>query len=112
MVAELGLEDGAAVGVGKPKPAARVRRTTPTTAQIVKQVRTLIGQRLQQMKETPMADSMEEQKLLETMVRTTAKLEELDRARKLAGTSPRRSTKAVLDLRQRIADRIEQLNQG
>lgn len=103
MVAELGLEADATTKAPR----------APSTAQITKMIRALVSRRLTQMTETPMADGEQEQKLLETIARTTAKLEDLDKLRKQAtGKGPRRSTKAVMELRRRIADRIEQLNQG
>src|SRR5688572_14799499 len=101
MVAELGLETGGSR-----------RRRPPTTAQIVRMIRSLVARRLEQMMETPMGDGEEEQKLLEIISRTTGKLEDLARERKIGGKPPRRSSKALAELRRQIADRIEQLNQG
>lgn len=101
MVAEVGNEAG----------AAKARRT-PTTAQIIKTIRALVARRLELMVETPMSDAEQEQKLLEVIARTTAKLEDLARTRKVTNAAPKRSSKALLELRRQIADRIEQLNQG
>lgn len=102
MVAEMGLETGGA----KPRPA-------PTNVQIIRMMRALVMRRLEQMTENPMADGTEEQKLLEIISRTTTKLEDFDKARKAeAQRAPRRSSKAVTELRRQIADRIDQLNQG
>lgn len=119
MVAEVGFEAGTEGGAAAVdcasgedrKPTTRAPRA-PTTAQIIRMIRALVAGRLEQMTETPMADGLEEQKLLEIISRTTAKLEDLARSRRVTGKAPRRSSKALLELRKQIADRIEQLNQG
>lgn len=112
MVAELGLENGAEDGGDDAAPVTAKRPPAPTTRQINKLIRALVLRRLEMMMQTVMPDGEQEQKLLDTVSRTMGKLEDLDKQRRETGAPPRRSTKAVLELRRKIASRIEQLNQG
>lgn len=120
MVAELGLETGAEDGgpiaeartSGEQQSPTKKKPKSPSTTQIITLMRRLVAQRLEQMTETPMTDGTEEQKLLEMISRTTTKLEALRKRGKETSRPPQRSSKAVLELRRQIADRIDQLNQG
>jgi hypothetical protein len=87
------------------------KKPTPTTAQIIKKLKTLIWARLEAMEGQPMADG-EAMRLLDGVMRSVTKLAEHEKRTKVAAVPAPRSSKAMIELRKQIADRIEQLNQG
>lgn len=84
--------------------------STPTTAQIINKLKRLIWARLEAMEKE--ADGTEAMRLLDGAMRSVTKLAEHEKRHKAASKRPVRSSKEMQLLRQQIADRIEQLNQG
>lgn len=91
--------------------APSTKKPTPTTTQIISKLKRLIWARLEMMETQQMADG-EALRLLDGVMRSVTNLAEHEKKTKAAAKPARRSSKAMIELRRQIADRIEQLNQG
>ncbi len=87
--------------------------SVPGTAALINKMRAMLARRLMALEKEPMDAPEKEMTLLGSMARTLGKLEELQRDRR-AASKPRTPSASpeMVELRLKIAARIEQLNGG